>query len=288
MTLSKACVAELIGTFALCFVGGGSIMASSMMGADGGGIVAIALAHGLILSIVVTATMNVSGAHINPAVTIAMMCVGRCSPGRAVSYIVAQVLGGMLAGYLLGAVVYKNTSTPGEGHDIVAKTVCGTPTINFAALNEIESVPTRSVAPAETVEISSQPATTEPEIMLRVGSPRLTDEQRWSATKRAAVIEAIITFLLVFAVFGTAVDPRRPNVGGFGIGLTVAANILIAGPLTGAAMNPARVIGTGFMATEPDFWQTAWLAYGAGPVAGAVFAAVVYHFLILDRESEKA
>lgn len=285
MTITKACVAELIGTFALCLVGGGSIMASAIMGAEGGGIVAIALAHGLILSIVVTASMNVSGGHINPAVTIAMMIVGRCSPGRATAYIIAQVIGGLLAGYMLGAVMFKNTSTP-EGVDVVAKTKCGTPTINVVALNEIESPPAVAIMPTESSQAGSQPTTSEAEVAIHVPPLRPTAEQRWSAAKRAAVIEAVITFLLVFAIFGTAVDPRHPNVGGFGIGLTVAANIFLAGPLTGAAMNPARVLGTGFM-SEPEFWETAWLAYGVGPVAGAVFGAIVYHFLVLDREAGK-
>ena len=59
----------------------------------------------------------------------------------------------------------------------------------------------------------------------------------------AILIEAAFTFLLVFAVFGTAVDPRAPKIGGFGIGLTICADILLGGPLTGAAMNPARTFG---------------------------------------------
>ena len=53
--------------------------------------------------------------------------------------------------------------------------------------------------------------------------------------------ELITTFFLVLAVWGTAVDARAPKIGGFGIGLTVAADILAIGPLTGAAMNPARL-----------------------------------------------
>ena len=60
---------------------------------------------------------------------------------------------------------------------------------------------------------------------------------------QAIVLEAIATFFLVFVVFGTAVDPRAPKVGGFAIGLTVTAGILAIGPLTGGSMNPARSFG---------------------------------------------
>ena len=60
---------------------------------------------------------------------------------------------------------------------------------------------------------------------------------------QAIGLEAIATFFLVFVVFGTAVDPRAPKVGGFAIGLTVTAGILAIGPLTGGSMNPARSFG---------------------------------------------
>src|SRR5439155_18792766 len=57
---------------------------------------------------------------------------------------------------------------------------------------------------------------------------------------QALLIEAVLTFFLVFVIFGTAIDPRAPKVGALFIGLTVTLNIFMGGPLTGAAMNPAR------------------------------------------------
>jgi glycerol uptake facilitator-like aquaporin len=90
----------------------------------------------------------------------------------------------------------------------------------------------------------------------------------------------------VFAVFGTAVDPRAPKIGGFGIGLTIAADILMGGPLTGAAMNPSRTFGPGIVAffsgNLPVFWSQ-HLAYWIGPVLGGCLAGVMYDKLILDR-----
>ncbi|MGH7644044.1 MAG: MIP/aquaporin family protein, partial [Gemmatimonadales bacterium] len=62
---------------------------------------------------------------------------------------------------------------------------------------------------------------------------------------QAIGIEAAFTFFLVSAVFGTAVSSEAPKIGGFGIGLTIAADILMGGPLTGASMNPSRTFGPG-------------------------------------------
>src|SRR5438552_14842014 len=86
------------------------------------------------------------------------------------------------------------------------------------------------------------------------------------------LVEAALTFFLLLAVFGTAVDPRAPKIGGFGIGLTVAFDILMGGALTGASMNPARTFGP---ALAGGFWN-GWYVYWIGPVAGGVIAGMVY------------
>ena len=96
------------------------------------------------------------------------------------------------------------------------------------------------------------------------------------------MLEAIATFFLTFVVFGTAVDPQAPKVGGFAIGLTVAAGILAIGPLTGASMNPARslgpVVASGIFEGHALYW--------AGPIVGSVVAAVLYDQLFLRRAPE--
>jgi aquaporin Z len=98
------------------------------------------------------------------------------------------------------------------------------------------------------------------------------------------VVEAALTFLLVFAIFGTAVDERAPRIGGFGIGLTVCVDILMGGPITGAAMNPARTIGTfiGGWSETRELWSQHWV-YWVGPVLGAGLAAMIYDGLIMNR-----
>ena len=85
-------------------------------------------------------------------------------------------------------------------------------------------------------------------------------------------IEAILTTLLVLVVIGTAVDPRAPKIGGLAIGLAVAADILVGGPLTGAAMNPARWFGPAVAAGAYANWYVWWI----GPAIGATVAAMIY------------
>lgn len=93
-------VAEFVATFSLVFIGAGSIVANHFTG-GGVGLLGIALAHGLVLAIFVTATMNISGGHVNPAVTLGAMATGYIDRLQGVAYIVAQLLGGTVAAYLL-------------------------------------------------------------------------------------------------------------------------------------------------------------------------------------------
>src|SRR6476659_6083642 len=80
--LGAALLAELIGTFALCFVG---IMAIHFS-AGSGGLLMVALAHGLVLSVMVCAAMPTSGGHLNPAVTLGFLMTGKIKPQAAISY----------------------------------------------------------------------------------------------------------------------------------------------------------------------------------------------------------
>lgn len=96
------------------------------------------------------------------------------------------------------------------------------------------------------------------------------------------VLEAILTFFLVFVVFATAVDPKGAfdKVAGFAIGLVLTFDILAGGPLTGASMNPARWFGP---ALATGTWDNAWV-YIVGPLAGGILAALVYIVVFLPRE----
>jgi MIP family channel proteins len=219
-------MAEFIGTFALVFIGGGAIMASDLA-KNPAGITQIALAHGLILALMVTATMRVSG-HLNPAVTVGFLVTRRIEPIMAGVYVLAQILGAVLAAYAL-----------------------------------------KQLFPPEVVTAS------------RLGGQSVALDV---SMMQAIVLEAIATFFLVFVVFGTAVDPKAPRVGGFAIGLTVAADILAIGPLTGASMNPARSFGPAVASQIFEGQAVYWI----GPIIGAIAAALLYDMLFIPRVIEPA
>lgn len=231
--------AEATGTFALCFIGAGVICLTTYKGfATGVDLLAIAIAHGIALSVAVSATMNISGGHVNPAVTFAMLVTGRISLSDAIAYIIAQLIGATIAGALV-LMIFKGMMVGDQ--QVVLAAGLGTPTY-------------------------ADPIT--------VG--------------KAILIEACLTFLLLIAVFGTAVDPRAPKIGGFGIGLTICADILVGGPLTGASMNPARTFGPGLVAAMSGNLDVFWsqqMVYWVGPIVGAVVAAFVYDGLLKQKKA---
>jgi aquaporin TIP len=224
----RAAVAEFIGTFALTFVGGAAIVVTQGMDSS---LVAVALAHGLILSVMVSATMHISGGQLNPAVAIALAAVRKQPPGQAAVFVMAQLLGAVCAAALIRA-AFENAAA-----------------VNFGAT---------------------------------LGSLSSTA----SNAGLVVALEVVATFFLMFVIMGTAVDQRGVGgsraVGGFGIGLTVAANILAIGPLTGASMNPARSFGPALIGGA---WDMHWV-YWVAPMLGAVAAAAVYRAVFsLDRPS---
>lgn len=101
------------------------------------------------------------------------------------------------------------------------------------------------------------------------------------STLDAAGLECCLTFLLVSAVLNTIVDRQAPRIAGLGVGLIVVADILAAGPLTGAAMNPARAFGPELVA---GVWTGAW-AYWAGPIAGGLIAGAIYRLFLQSADT---
>jgi MIP family channel proteins len=219
-SLSKAAVAEFVATFALVFVGAGSVIVASSGQLD---LVGVALAHGLVLAVMVSVTGHISGGLVNPAVTIALWAVGKIGTQRGAVLIVAQALGAVIGALLLRFVV---------GGDSFDTGAAGVPALGSGV-----------------------------------------------AVGKGIVIEAILTFFLVFVVFGTVVDDGGPwnKTAGFTIGLVIAFDILAFGPLTGAAMNPARWLGPALVG---GLWDDA-LVWIVGPVAGAIIAGVLYTTVLL-------
>jgi aquaporin Z len=230
MSCARPCLAEILGTFFLCFAGISAILctAEPISENQGAGLLGIALAHGLALAVAVNAFGGISGAHFNPAVTIAFLATGRIKPGMAGCYILSQLAGA-----------------------VVAAACC------------------KFIFPEAAVEAAN------------LGIP-LPPPDSWVTTPILLVTEFILTFLLMTAIFGTAVDERGKavKIGAFGIGLAVTFDILACGPVTGASMNPARSFGPALIQGNFDLQQWYWLA----PIAGAVAAAFIYQYLLLEDE----
>lgn len=228
-TAWPALVAEAVGTFLFFFVGAGSILAGAGVIGGGGGnpdLVAVALAHGLVLAVLVSSFGAISGGHFNPAVTFGVWVIGRIPAMRALWYVWAQLVGALAAGVALFLVFGDAGRSAGLGTPALGPGVA--PTIGIG-------------------------------------------------------VEAVLTMVLLFAVFGTAVDPRAPKIGGFGIGLAVAADVLIGGPLTGAAMNPARWFGPAVVAGAYSDWYVWWV----GPLIGAAIAGLIYRYLLPAADPDR-
>ncbi|MCZ6766152.1 MAG: MIP family channel protein [bacterium] len=219
----KAFVAEFIATFALIFVGVGAI-ASNYISGGAAGLTGIALAHGLTIAVMVGAIGGVSGAHINPAVTIGAMVTKHIAPAKAAGYIVSQCLGAIAAAALIKLCVPASA---------LAAVGMGTPALGDG---------------------------------ISVGQGLLT--------------EIILTFFLMFVIYGVAIDKRGPTkIAGLFIGLTITLDIFMGGPISGAAMNPARHLGPALLGGG---LQNLWI-YWVGPIVGAVLAALVYQNVLEER-----
>jgi aquaporin Z len=222
-SLARRLAAEALGTFGFVFVGAAVVVVNGGFPNSGIGLLGIALAHAVVLSVMVTATMTISGGHLNPAVTIGLLATRRIDPVSAAAYIVTQLAAACVAAFLVKLMLPPTA---------VRNAMLGVPVI------------------ASSVTL-----------------------------QQAIGLELVLTFFLVSAVFGTAVSPDAPRVAGFGIGLVLLFDILVGGPLTGAAMNPARAFGPAAVSGE---W-VGHLVYWIGPIAGGLLAAVVWEYLLLPR-----
>src|SRR5918911_2644890 len=206
-------IAEFVGAFTLIFIGGGAGIVS------GHDIVAVALANGLAIGIMVSNLGHISGGHFNPAITLAFLATRRIAAPLAAVYWLAQLGGAVVAALILRGI--------------------------FPGHSALGAVP---------------------------NAPSISDG-------KAFVVELILTFLLVWAVWATAVDPRGAfkSIAGLAIGLTISIDVFMGGPLTGAAMNPARAFGPEL---TQWFWGEAWI-YWVGPALGALLAGIAYDWLYL-------
>ena len=217
-TLSKRCLAEFLGTFAIVFAPVCLSAASQFQGGDGS-LMTASWVSGLVVMSMIYTFGHVSGAQFNPAVTLGLALAKKFPPKEIAPYIVAEMLGGVAAASAVAFLL-------GGGH--------GT------------HIPAGGVA------------------------------------SRAVALEAILAFLLMITIMGSAVDKRANNpFAGIVIGLIVVVDVAIGGAISGGSMNPARSFGPALF--NPVALANYWV-YLVGPIVGALIAVKVYE---LVRSSKK-
>jgi glycerol uptake facilitator protein len=229
-TLAQKLTAEAIGTAILVFIGAGSVpLTVFLTGQNPFGsaeLSTISFAFAFAIFAAVYAVGHISGAHINPAVTIALWATRKVDSPTAASYIVAQLVGAFI-GAGLTFVILTGNDPQALGLGAVSVNANAGNIVGFAA-------------------------------------------------------EVIGTAILVFTVFGAAVDGRAPaGFAGIVIGFIVYGIIILVGPITGAALNPARQIGPEFLGAAigaKTHLDQLWV-YIAGPIVGGLAGAFLYEFV---------
>ena len=225
----KKYLAELIGTMALVLFGCGAAVISGG-NVDGGpaglGLLGISLAFGFAVVAMAYTIGGISGCHINPAITIAMLVAGKISTQDAVGYIVAQLIGATIGAAILGVIA--------SGHPN-----------SFGANGWGEGY---------------------------LGN---------YSTTAAFVTEAALTFLFLYVIFNVTSKHGNSNMAGLAIGITLVLIHLVAIPITGTSVNPARSFGPAIFAGGKALSQL-WL-FIAAPIVGAVAAAIVWKLTGEDK-----
>ncbi len=226
----RRCAAELIGTALLVLVGVGVAVL-----APGAGALGIALAFGLVLTVLAYTIGPVSGCHINPAVTLGMALAGRIPARRAGFYIVAQIIGGIIGAALVLAVA---NNRPGYTQ----------------AANELGTNGWGTHSPGG------------------------------YGFAAAAIVETILTAVLVLTVLQVTGDKYTAQIIGLPIGFALLIAHLVAVPIDGTSVNPARSIGPALLHGGAALSQL-WL-FILAPLIGAVLAVAAHKALALRADND--
>jgi aquaporin Z len=231
----KKLLAELIGTFALVLFGCGAAVVSgiSTTGPSGIGLLGISFAFGLAVVAMAYAIGGITGCHINPAITVAMLVAGKIKTAEAVNYIIGQMLGATLGAAVL-YVILKGAPGFEMGEWALGSNGWGEGYL---------------------------------------GAYNMTS---------AFVTEAVLTFLFLFVIFATTSKWGNGTMAGLAIGLTLVLIHLVAIPITGTSVNPARSFGPAIFAQGKALTQL-WL-FIAAPIVGAVLAALVWKGVFETKE----
>ncbi|MBM9615884.1 aquaporin family protein [Desulfobulbus rhabdoformis] len=253
---------ESLGTFVLTIFGCGSVASTILFGAHQG-LFQIALIWGIAVTLAIYLTRHLCCAHLNPAVSIAMVIGGRMQPRKLPTYLVAQFGGAFLAGMMLYLLFSPSIAAYEASHGIIRGTTGSMKTA--AMFGEYYIHP-------ETSAVVSLPL--------------------------AIAAEAFGTFLLVLMIFalteGCNVGRPHEALAPVFIGLSVSSIICLIAPLTQAGLNPARdfsprlvawMMGWG-SAAFPDQQGGFFYVYILGPVLGGIAASGLF-ILLLEKLMNK-
>ena len=247
LTSIKKYVAECIGTMVLVIFGCGTAMLTGP-GSSGAAYIATALAFGLTIVAMAYSVGNISGCHINPAVSFGVFITGGISLKDFIGYIIAQFTGALTGTGILAMIWGMGGITDQTGKpDTVLGIKTGTLGLNGFGANTMDGVGGNHFA--------------------------------------GFFVEIILTAIFVFAILGvTSKKAKHGSFGGIVIGLTLTVVHLFGIGLTGTSVNPARSFGPAFCAMcGGNFKPIAALwAFLLGPMIGAALAAIGYKFLESD------
>lgn len=280
-SLGRVVVAEIVGTFILVFFGCGAVHSAVLCGALTG-LWQIGIVWGLAIMLAAYTVGATSGAHLNPAVTIAMAAFGRLPWGRVGPYIVAQLVGALAA----SAVLFSLFQGYLVEREIVKQVERGSPGGIVTAMCYGEYFPSPG-------SISSAPGPFAP-----------TDWERAAVAvshRTAFLAELIGTALLAWVIFATTDERNRGRpADAFApvfIGLTVTALICVLAPLTQACFNPARDFGPRLFAYFAGWGSAAipgpnglgfFTVYIVAPIIGALSGAGLYAAFSTDNTKPAA
>jgi aquaporin Z len=251
--------AEFIGTFVFVSV---AVCTAYWWYPD---FVAMGLACGLTVAVLVSAFSRLGSGQFNPAITLGLLLGGRLPLTRAMMILPAQVVSAVLACFILSSLLGANEK------------------MNWIQLGPIDETTGQQTAtmktPIEAATPFVPPRMEIPEPIGQVAPREVPNSQRVSVVK-AIVIEVMLTFFWGLAVFAGLRNENRQMAGLF-VGGSVAVGLLCGGILTGAVMNPVRAFGPAVVSGQWDFQ----LIYWVGPLIGGALAGVILgQFLFRDDE----
>jgi glycerol uptake facilitator protein len=272
-SLGKKCLAEFVGTYLLILLGCGAVHASVLTGAQSG-LWQVAIVWGIAIMLAIYTVGAISGAHINPAVTLAFAVWGRVPWRFVVPYVTAQLVGAFVAAATLFVLFNPYLKAREEEKHVVR----GAPGSEITAMCYGEYFP--SPGP-----LSNAPGPYSVDAHGRLNS--LVSEPTAFA---AELLGTMVLALVVFAVTDLR-NPAAPPGGlaAVSIGLTVSALISVIAPLTQACFNPARDFGPRLFAFLAGWGPVALpgprgagflTVYIIAPIAGAIIGSGLYSLLL--------